>query len=405
MDPPSRESYSMKAYVVDVPFGLFAITKTGKVVDKCLFGSDPSEASSALRQIQSGSLPTVSSDLFVRLGKRKYRPLVVDNEAIMKAVRDVARIEIELEKPCNVADRFRERLVSVLTELKIVKDETEFNRFVRDVTLQMTRAAVAVSAAKRDQHAIQTVRALDDLDKTLNLFSGRIREWYGLHFPEMDRLVEGHDTYLRLVYNLGKKSNFTGEALEKEGLPKDKVGALAEAAKRSMGAEIEDDDLDWMRLFCNQTLELFRLRGLAEKHLEGLMKDVTPNMSSLIGPTLSAKLISIAGSLDHLAKMPASTLQVLGAEKALFRALKTGARPPKHGIIFQYAAIHQAPRWQRGKIARALSGKLSIAARIDAFKGEFRGEALKRGLEKRIDEIREKYKNPPMRTRHGSPQR
>ena len=135
------------------------------------------------------------------------------------------------------------------------------------------------------------------------------------------------------------------------------------------------------------------------------MKDVTPNMSSLIGPTLSAKLISIAGSLDHLAKMPASTLQVLGAEKALFRALKTGARPPKHGIIFQYAAIHQAPRWQRGKIARALSGKLSIAARIDAFKGEFRGEALKRGLEKRIDEIKEKYKNPPMRTRHGSPQR
>lgn len=166
-----------------------------------------------------------------------------------------------------------------------------------------------------------------------------------------------------------------------------------------------DDDLEWMRVFCNQILDLFKLRDRAEKHLEDLMKDVAPNMSFLMGSTLSAKLISIAGSLNRLAMMPSSTLQVLGAEKALFRALKTGARPPKHGIIFQYAPIHQAPRWQRGKIARALSGKVSIAARIDAFKGEFRGEALKKELEKRIDEIKRRYSNPPLRTKHGASRR
>jgi nucleolar protein 56 len=395
----------MKVYVVDTPFGLFALNKAGKVIDKCLFGSNPSEASSMLRQIESGDLPTTVSDFFVKLKKEKYKPLVVDNETLLKAVKGKGGLETELEKPSAVGDKFREQLVPVLIGLKIIKDEADFNRFVRDVTLQMARVGVAVSAARRDQHAIQTARALDDLDKTLNLFSGRTREWYGLHFPEMDRLIEGQDTYVRLVANLGKRSNFTEEALEKEGLPKEKVQALIEAAKRSMGAEIGDDDLDWLRVFCNQTLDLFKLRDRAEKYLEDLMKNVAPNMNFLLGSTLSAKLISLAGSLDHLAMMPASTLQVLGAEKALFRALKTGARPPKHGIIFQYAAIHQAPRWQRGKIARALSGRLSIAARIDAFKGEFRGEILKKQLEKRIDEIKEKYSNPPMRTKHGAPRR
>jgi len=389
----------MKAYVIDTPFGIFALSTNGKVIDKCLFGSRPSESSSALRGIESGELTTAAVDFFERLKKKKYNPIVVDNEALLNAIKAKVRLEPELEKPCAIGDGFRERLPSVLVELRVVKDEADFDRFVREVTIQMAKAGVAVSAAKRDQHAIQTARAIDDLDKTLNLFAGRTREWYGLHFPEMDRLIEGHDTYVRLIADLGKRNNFTEAALEKEGLPKEKAKALAEAAKRSMGAEIGDKDLEWMRVFCNQILDLFKLRDRAEKQLDELMKDVAPNMSFLMGSILSAKLISIAGSLDRLAMMPASTLQVLGAERALFRALKTGARPPKHGIIFQYAAIHQAPRWQRGKIARALSGRLSIAARIDAFKGEFMGEALKKGLDKRIDEIREKYSNPPMKAK------
>jgi nucleolar protein 56 len=125
------------------------------------------------------------------------------------------------------------------------------------------------------------------------------------------------------------------------------------------------------------------------------MEEVAPNMTSILGPLLSARLMSIAGSLTNLAKMPASTVQVLGAEKALFRSLKTGSRPPKHGVIFQYQHIHAAPKWQRGKIARALSGKLSIAARIDAFGGEFIGEMLRNRLERKIREIQDKYASPP----------
>jgi len=112
---------------------------------------------------------------------------------------------------------------------------------------------------------------------------------------------------------------------------------------------------------------------------------------------LTARLIALAGGLVSLAKMPASTIQVLGAEKALFRALKTGSRPPKHGIIYQDMSIHDAKRWQRGKISRALAGKVAIAARTDAFSNRYIGDVLKADLEKRVNEIKEKYAKPPPR--------
>ena len=110
---------------------------------------------------------------------------------------------------------------------------------------------------------------------------------------------------------------------------------------------------------------------------------------------MGARLIALTGGLVNLAKMPASTIQVLGAEKALFRSLKTGTRPPKHGIIFQHTLIHEAKRWQRGKVARAIAGKLAIAARTDAFSGKYIGDRLQAGLDKRIEEILKKYEAPP----------
>ena len=125
------------------------------------------------------------------------------------------------------------------------------------------------------------------------------------------------------------------------------------------------------------------------------MQEVAPNTKTIAGSLLGARLIAIVGGLMNLAKLPASTMQILGAENALFRSLKTNARPPKHGVIFQHPLIHDGKRWQRGKIARALAGKLSIAARVDAFNGKYAGDELKADLDKRIEEIRERYANPP----------
>jgi len=284
----------------------------------------------------------------------------------------------------------------------VLRSPSSYNEFTRQVTLEIARAGIASASTRRDLSAVQAVRAIDDLDRTLNLLAGRVREWYGLHFPEMDRLVEKHDTYARLVAKLGNRNNFTKENLVAEGLPGETVDQLSNAARRSMGGQIDELDLEVLKSFCALMLELYKFRGKSDAYIDDVLKQVAPNMTAIVGAPLSARLISIAGSLDHLAKMPASTLQVLGAEKALFRSLKTGARPPKHGVIFQHGAIHQSPRWQRGKIARALAGKLTIAARVDAFGGKYMGEELRDNVNKKVEAIKERYKVAPS---SPSPQR
>jgi nucleolar protein 56 len=229
----------------------------------------------------------------------------------------------------------------------------------------------------------------------VNLFMGRLREWYGVHFPELDRLIEKHETYARLVMNLGCRDNFSFKTLEKEGLPKEKAENTAKVAERSMGADMAEQDLAEIQALSKNVLGLYELRKNMEVYVDKTMEKVAPNTRAVAGALLGARLIAIAGSLQSLAMKPASTIQVLGAEKALFRSLKTGARPPKHGLIFQHAILHDAKRWQRGKIARVLAGKLAIAARIDAFRGKYVGDSLKADIEKRLEEIREKYKEPP----------
>jgi nucleolar protein 56 len=259
----------------------------------------------------------------------------------------------------------------------------------------MAKLRVRVALEKRDLVIAQAIQTLDDLDKTINLFMGRIREWYGIHFPELDRLLEKHETYARLVIKLENRENFTIEKLVGEEIPEAKAEQIVKAAEGSMGADLSNTDLGQIQALCTNILDLYQLRQQLESYLDKTMEEVAPNTKALIGSLLGARLMALAGGLTNLAKRPASTIQVLGAEKALFRSLKTGTRPPKHGIIFQHTYLHEAKRWQRGKIARALAGKVSIAARIDAFGGKYVGDQLKADLEKRVQEIREKYAEPP----------
>ncbi|WP_455277551.1 hypothetical protein [[Eubacterium] cellulosolvens] len=395
----------MKAYVLLCPLGIFALNEKVRIVAKKLFGLNIEEASKGAGPFVPKKVPEI--DQFIEsLKKNKYESLIFEDETLAKYVRKSFKIKTYFKKPCKQIDDFKEKMPSYAVKLKVTKTKDEFNKFLHQLSMQIARKAVTEAITKRDIYAVQAVRTIDDLDKTINLFAGRIREWYGLHFPELDRAIDNHDTYARLIQNLGNKNNFTKKILEKAGLPKDRAKRIAEIAQISMGANISDEDLKWIKSFAEEILNLYKLRESIEEYINKVMQEIAPNMSSLVGSIISARLISIAGGLDNLAKMPASTLQVLGAEKALFRALKTGSRPPKHGIIFQYALVHQAPKWLRGKIARVLSGKLSIASRLDAFEGEFAGEQLKKDVIEKVNEIKEKYKSPPpmapkARRRHG----
>jgi nucleolar protein 56 len=162
-----------------------------------------------------------------------------------------------------------------------------------------------------------------------------------------------------------------------------------------MGAEIGQYDMMIIQALAQQYLDFQRLRNQLEEYLDDSMREAAPNLRGLIGPVVGARLIALAGSIQKLARLPASTIQVLGAERALFRSLKTGAPPPKHGVIFQHTSVHSAPWWQRGKIARILAGKIAIAARVDEYSGEYIAEELKQTIAERIEEVKRKYPTGP----------
>lgn len=391
----------MKAYLIDSPAGIFLVEKTGKISEKSLFARNPTDAAVQFNQVRNGELPQTSEAFAQRLAEIDIESITVDTEHLARLARSIAKVPVVQDESDPTISRLRNRLPSMLVRLRIIESKDDYEQFVRDVSLELAKTAIAEVTTRRDLYAIQTVRAIEDLDKILNLLAGRIREWYGLHFPELDRLVEKHDSYVRLVEVLGSRESFSYEALTKLGIPQDRATEISESAKKSSGSEIPPTDLAWLQEVCQTVLELYGVREAAEKYTDKIMAEVAPNTSSVLGAVLSAKLLSMAGSLENMAKMPASTLQVLGAEKALFRTIKTGARPPKHGIIFQYGPIHQSPKWLRGKIARAVAGKLAIAARMDAFGGANQGQGLKESLEKKIVDLKGRYQGPPRKKEHA----
>jgi len=385
----------VKATIVECVMGVFGFGEANELLDKVFFPKDPREIAERLGKIEAGKVIEETATLVEKLQGKGYTTFVFESSEMARNAREKLNIEVDVERPSEAGELLRGNLEKFAVDLGFVKRADQLHEWIHKVSMELAKIRVTRAVEKRDLLVVQAIQTIDDLDKTLNLFMTRIREWYGLHFPELDRLIDKHETYARLVVNFGRRNNFIVENLEKEGLPKAKTEQIAEAAKASMGAELSEEDMNQIQAMCRNTLELYDARQSLEKYVDTVMEDVAPNTRALVGSLLGARLIALVGGLNNLAKLPASTVQVLGAEKALFRSLRTGARPPKHGIIFQHSLIHEAKRWQRGKVARALAGKLAIAARTDAFSGKYVGDGLKAVLEKRIGEIEEKYGEPP----------
>ncbi len=387
----------MKATIVECVMGVFGFGEANELVDKVLFPKSPRKTAEKLGKIEAGKVVNEIATLVERLRAKGYTTFVFENSEMARNAREKLSISIDVAKPSEAGEVLRSNLDKFAVDIGFVRQAAEFRQWSHRVSMELTKMRVKRAVEKRDLIVVQVIQTIDDLDKTLNLFISRVREWYGLHFPELDRLVEKHETYARLVANLGGRENFTLESLQKEGLPKTKAQHLAKAAGASMGAELGEGDIDQIQTMCKNTINLYDIRQKLEGYLDSVMADVAPNIRALADSLLGARLIALAGGLNNMAKIPASTIQVLGAEKALFRALKTGTRPPKHGIIFQHSLIQEAKRWQRGKVARALAGKLAIAARTDAFSGKYAGDRLQVDLEKRITEIQERCEEPPLK--------
>ena len=385
---------NMKTFIIQFPYGVAAFDDKNSLAEKVLFPKKPQAAARSLLKAEAGKMSDEIFSLISLLKNVGYDTFVFENANLAEEVQRKMNVTVEVAKPAE-AEVLRSLMNEVAVESGFVKDEQDLSLWNRNVSLELAKLRIKGASEKRDLIIAQGIQTLDDLDRTVNLFMGRLREWYGVYFPELDRLIEKHETYARLVLNLGDRESYTAEALEKENIPKERAGLVAKAAESSMGADIAERDLEQIQALAKNVLEFYELRKNMENYIDRTMEEMAPNVRAVAGALLGARLIAIAGSLRTLAMRPASTIQVLGAEKALFRSLKTGARPPKHGLIFQHTLLHDAKRWQRGKIARVIAGKLAIAARADAFGGHFIGDRLKADINKRLEEIREKYKEPP----------
>lgn len=256
-----------------------------------------------------------------------------------------------------------------------------------------SRGKVKFDVHRVDNMVIQSIALLDQLDKDINLFGMRIREWYSYHFPELFKLAPDQYKYARLAVTILDRSkmveneNLQAEIAEILDGDEEKANRIIEAAKTSMGMDISSLDLVNIERFATRIASLTEYRQRLHEYIKDRMSSCAPSLSALIGEQVGARLISHAGSLTNLAKYPASTVQILGAEKALFRALKTKSATPKYGLLFHSPFIGRASAKNKGRISRFLANKCTIASRIDCFSevpvSTF-GEFLKEQVEERL---------------------
>jgi len=366
--------------------GVAAFDQGGSLVASKKFDN----AIRSYRLLKSGATPDEIKQFIEKL--RSFDS-VTANDASVAAVLRQAGLNSQL-MPEDQQQSIQGDKPRFIVKAGFAGDDQEAMQALREFAISLSSSRVKEASERLDLHIIQSINALDELDKIINTVGARMREWYGLHFPELDNLLQSLVAYAEIVSRAGLREGITADILRSAGMQDKKVDVMLDAARRSKGGDMTPENLAIVKRLADQVIAQSDLRRVLADHIEVAMETVAPNVKELLTASVGARIIAKAGSLARLAVLPASTIQVLGAEKALFRALKTGARPPKHGLIFQHPLIHSAPKWQRGKIARAIASKVAIAARIDYYRHEGKDSMIQDRLNTRINEIREKYKEP-----------
>lgn len=370
--------------------------KNGDWIDANSFPRGAAQALENANDVSEGILSEyLSSVLEVNLpkvGKKKKITLGVSDKNLAGSIKAVfPGVECETgdtsEVVQNILRGIRQHAPKLLKQLQ----EGDVERAQLGLGHAYSRARVKFSVQKNDNHIIQAIATLDHLDKSINTFSMRVREWYSWHFPELIRIVSENQLYARLALFIGDKKRLSANDLHDLAAQVNDDGEIAQsiidAARVSMGQDLSQSDMENVTTFAMRVVSLSNYRKSLHGYLVSKMGIVAPNLATLIGEVVGARLISHAGSLTNLCKYPASTVQILGAEKALFRALKTKGNTPKYGLIYHSSFIGRAGLKNKGRVSRFLANKCSIASRIDNFSEvpttRF-GEALKQQVEERL---------------------
>lgn len=369
----------MRVLIAIQPYGLLVLDDRGNLIEGVPFPKDAGAISDIFKG--GGSLRKILGDLIARINAVE----IVVNDAMLKDALGETGVNVTLspkEIPFSEVRRSPLRYASQLWgEIK----QREYFSLLNEIGILVAKSKVRERLSSLDQQVIKAVDFVDHSNKTLNIIAPTIREWYSIHFPELDELLEDHYEFIKLVSVEPNRSKMKEDVLRAVGFSEKTIEKIIEASKNSMGAELSDTDLEAIRSAASSWITLYEAKRDMELYIEELMRRAAPNLSAVAHPLVGARLIAIAGSLERLANLPASSIQILGAHKAIFMHLTKGTKPPKHGVIFQAKEVRGSPKNLRGKIARLLATKIAIAARVDVYGGgKYIGDDLRREIDEKI---------------------
>ncbi|MHA1910139.1 MAG: C/D box methylation guide ribonucleoprotein complex aNOP56 subunit [Candidatus Kariarchaeaceae archaeon] len=377
--------------LLDTIGGWFILNQEGSMISFCPFEKESEIIAQELTSPSEQIIKSLTDNIIAF----EINQLTVSSPQLYDNLKPNLSISLSLDPLDAVLVSSRAHVETWLVEQGFFSSVIEKRSYAREVASILSKKKIQLASEKRDKHVAQGVVMIDELDKAISALINHLREWYSLHFPELNTSIENQLTYSRLITFIGDRSNFNSAGLARFKLHESKEQELISLAANSIGGSLEPQDSMIVQQIAKSLLDLMERRHQVEKWIIETTKNIAPNLSVVATPIVAARLITLAGGQMELALITSSKLQLLGAEKALFRSIKSGALLPKHGVIFQTPALNSAPWFQRGRLARAIAGKCSIAARVDAFSGRYIADELQSELEVKLEEIRKALPAPP----------
>jgi len=368
----------MKCYITCSFAGFVSLDENCTLLDYELFPRE--KLRKRLTKIQAGTITKEEESILKRMVS-KFDSIVIETNIPHSRYKNLKdSIKFEYETPNIAGEFFRSNMEDLLLKVGFLKSGEDLTPILNELTIDITKDRLREASQSEDMFLIQAINSIEELEETTGKMVERLREWYSIHFPELDR-IKNQERYVEIVTDCGNMDSIIDSGVL------DSKNDSKVITDRSVGAPISETDLLMVREFASSVKSLQKTKKSLTDYVDERMSEIAPNLKDLAGSSLGAKLIAHVGAIERLSKMPSGTVQVLGAEKALFRHLKTGERPPKHGLIFQHPEVRGAKWWLRGKIARTLALKISLAVRKDVYSGDYDPNIVE-SFEKRIEEIK-----------------
>lgn len=372
----------MKCYITTTSFGFIATNQDNEIIDYKLFEKKQVQK---LQEIQKKLLLQEEIELIESI-ITYYDEIIIETikpQNVYSQLKDNDKIIVK--KTTSHGQYIRshlEEIVHTISELKTIDVRRNLNKTYQEIAQEKIRESIKTN----DVMIVETINSLEEIEETTGKLIERLREWCMPYVPELDK-IHNHELYSKIISTQTTRQNIKNcSLLDNTQIELDDTNDI----------EMSKEDLLIIKNFATSLYSLYQTKNNLEEYIQDKIKEVAPNLYDVAGANLGAKLIAHVNGLENLAKLPSSTVQIIGAEKATFRHLKTGERPPKHGLIFQHPSIRGSNWWIRGKLARAVASKITIAARKDAFSNEY-DPNLKIQLDEKIEKIKKDHPFPERR--------